>query len=62
MRIKIIENEKTDRIISKFLFIPKIIGDEMRWLERASIEQKLHRMFDVTCGASWSEWRDVKWR
>ena len=63
MRCKIIDNRKEgqQRIISKYLFIPKRIGDECRWLERVSIKQTLYRMFDVTCGACWWEWRDTEW-
>ena len=63
MRWKIIDNRKQgqQQIISKYLFIPKRIGDEYRWLERASIKQTLYRMFDVTSGAEWWEWRDTEW-
>jgi hypothetical protein len=63
MRCKIIDNRKEgqQRIISKYLFIPKRIGDERRWLERVSIKQTLYRMFDVTCGSCWWEWRDTEW-
>ena len=63
MRWKIIDNRKEgqEQIISKYLYIPKRIGDEKRWLERVSIKQTLYRMFDVTCGAEWWEWRDTEW-
>ena len=63
MRSKVIDNRKEgqQRIISKYLFIPKRIGDEKRWLERVSIKQTLYYMFDVTCGATWWEWRDTEW-
>jgi len=63
MRWKIIDNRKEgqERIISKYLYIPKRIGNERRWLERVSFKQTLHRMFDVTCGACWWEWRDTEW-
>jgi hypothetical protein len=63
MRCKIIDNRKEgqQRIINKYLFIPKRIGDERRWLEKATIKQTLYYMFDVTCGAAWWEWRDTEW-
>lgn len=63
MKFKIIDNRKVgdQRIINKFLFFPKRIGDEVRWLEKCNIKQTLDRMFDVTCGAQWWEWRDVEW-
>jgi len=63
MRCKIIDNRKEgqQRIVSKYLYIPKRIGNERRWLERVSIKQTLYRMFDVTCGACWWEWRDTEW-
>lgn len=63
MRCKIIHNKKEgqQRIISKYLFLPTRIGDERRWLEKVSIKQTLYRMFDMTCGASWWEWRNTEW-
>ena len=63
MRCKIIDNKKEgqQRIINKYLFLPKRIGDECRWLEKVSIKQTLYRMFDMTCGTSWWEWRDTEW-
>jgi hypothetical protein len=62
MRWKIIDNRKEgqERIISKYLYIPKRIANERRWLERVSIKQTLHRMFDGF-GACWWEWRDTEW-
>jgi hypothetical protein len=63
MRCKIIDNRKEgqQRVISKYLFIPKRIGNERRWLEKSTIKQTLYYMFDVTCGATWWEWRDTEW-
>jgi len=63
MRCKIVDNRKEgqDRIISKYLYLPKRIGNERRWLERCKIKQTLRYMFDVTCGATWWEWRDKEW-
>ena len=63
MRCKIVDNreEGQQRIISKYLYLPKRIGDERRWLERCKIKQTLYYMFDVTCGQGWWEWRDSEW-
>lgn len=63
MRRKIsnIGEEGRVRVINKFLFFPKRIGNEVRWLEKSSIKQKLHYVFDVTSGSIWWEWRDVEW-
>lgn len=32
----------TVRTVTKFLFLPTVIWDEMRWLEVATIEQQYH--------------------
>ena len=32
---------KSKRVIKRFLFLPKLINNEKRWLEFAKIEQKL---------------------
>jgi hypothetical protein len=48
------------RTITKFLLLPVTIGNETRWMETATIKQEAHYMFDVTCGASWWEWRNVQ--
>ena len=63
MRCKIIDNRKEgqQRLISKYLFIPKRIGNERRWLEKSTIKQTLYYMFDVTSGTTWWEWRDTEW-
>jgi len=62
MKWDIICNKKEgqERIISKFLFFPKRIGSQLMWLERVSIKQKLHYMFDNTSGSAWWEWRDLE--
>jgi hypothetical protein len=49
MRFKIIRKypeKKTGnkRIITKFLLFPKIINDEFRWLESATIEQEFQQV------------------
>ena len=47
------------RSVSGFLWTPKTIGDETRWLERASWTEQY-----VTVGsgyAYWREWRASEW-
>ena len=51
--------EGEERTITKFLILPVTIGNETRWLETATIKQKVRSMFDITCGASWWEWENV---
>jgi hypothetical protein len=51
----------TERIRNKFLWFPKKINGECRWLEKASWLETSRRMWDVTCGAEWIEWGGVKW-
>lgn len=45
---------------TKFLWLPVSIGNEYRWFEKATIKYKSHRMWDVTCGAEWVEWRPIE--
>lgn len=49
--------EGEEKIVTKFLLLPVTIGYERRWLEKATIRYTSHRMWDVTCGAEWVEWR-----
>ena len=49
--------EGDERITNRFLWLPVRIGNERRWLEKAKIRWKARRMWDVTCGAEWMEWR-----
>jgi len=62
--MKIIRTSKNNvgdkRIVRKLLLMPVTIGNETRWLERATIRQVLVHRFDVTCGASWTEWVNEK--
>ena len=44
------------RTVKKFLFFPKKIGDEIRWLERASIRQKFTKNYRED-----KYWKDEKW-
>ena len=63
MRKTIIDSRKEgdERVKETFLFFPKCIDNQIRWLEKAKIKQSIHYMFDPTCGASWWEWRDLEW-
>ena len=44
------------RIITRFLFFPKCIGEEVRWLEKARIKQVARYNM---CGNA--HWFDHKW-
>lgn len=43
------------RIVTKFLLLPKTIGCQTRWLERASWEQVWN------CDVLGTYWKDSKW-
>lgn len=43
-----------ERVISAFLWWPRTIGGETRWLETASWRQWLEACF-------FDEWRDMRW-
>lgn len=53
-----------ERVIERFLILPKKINGEVRWLEKAKINQKV---FNVDVGGSmeWGnymkQWRDIHW-
>jgi hypothetical protein len=47
--------DKQRRIIKRFLFFPRTIGNETRWLEHAIIEQKYHQYKNA------GFWEDDKW-
>ena len=49
------------RIVKRFLFIPKGIRGQFRWLETATFKQEYVYRNDPTCGASWHEWTDKEW-
>ncbi len=50
-------------ICSKFLFFPKQINGEVRWLEYVKWKQTFHtnKLSDYTPKYSYSYWRDDKW-
>lgn len=57
MRWKLIKHEEHQEIItSKFLWFPKLIGDEYRWLERTAWLQ--HELWSAYSG--WY-WVDDRW-
>jgi len=51
----------TERILERFLWFPKRINEECRWLEKAKWVESSQRMWDITCGHEWIEWRVIKW-
>ena len=52
------EGEK--RVINIFLFFPRLIGEEWRWLERVQILQVYEKDVDYE-GTRFSCWEDKKW-
>jgi hypothetical protein len=49
---------------SRFLFLPKTIGDEWRWLERAEWKEVLvetAKFLDIGVTVSVLEWIPVEW-
>lgn len=44
------------RISSGFLWLPKTIGDETRWLEKATWEEECEGSFSLYC-----DWSSIKW-
>lgn len=53
--------EGDTRVIKTFLILPRRIGNEWRWFEKAYIKQRFRHMWDVTCGGQWDEWISIKW-
>ena len=49
------EKFSDSRVVTKFLFIPRLINGEWRWLERASFRQ---HYWACEIGSGWS---DVAW-
>jgi len=53
---KLFEGQRRCR--TKFLWLPKKIGDEWRWLERASYEQKVVAV-DVGGSMEWGKYKNM---
>lgn len=61
--------ENDERVIAGFLFLPKKIGNEWRWMERAKWRQKLVRVPYIpppgvpgyTPGQTCLDWRPLEW-
>ena len=50
------------RIVTKFLFWPKIITNEIRWLEFASWTERLESYTTfINAPSVWKEWIPVNW-
>jgi len=62
---KLIGRSGEERIVTKFLFFPKKLRNEWRWLEKASILQRVRRV-DVGGSMQWGkykhQWRDIQWQ
>ena len=43
------------RIITKFLFLPVVIDNEVRWLEKVTIRQRYYE------GFAYSWWENLAW-
>jgi len=61
---KLINRIGEERIITKFLLFPKKLHNEWRWLEKASIRQRVMKL-DVggtmMYGKYKCQWRDLQW-
>jgi hypothetical protein len=56
-----LEKNKATRIISRFLFFPKEIKKETRWLETATFEQlMIYSIGGLTEPGSY-HWQDINW-
>ena len=53
------------RVVKKFLFLPKILDDELIWLEKVKIIQQV---CEINIGSNTEyekykyRWRDMKWK
>ena len=59
MRIKSKYKSGDTRVIKKFLFLPKTLNDETRWLEISRIKQQFDYYFDFII--PWYMWLDETW-
>ena len=61
---KLLGREGETRIITKFLFFPKKLDNERKWLEKAHILQKVCKV-DIGGSMEWGKykhkWRDWNW-
>jgi hypothetical protein len=55
------QKENEERVITKFLFLPKKIGNEVKWFKKVRIKQKSYYMFDFISDTEWFEWVDKEW-
>ena len=51
-------HEGQERVITKFLLFPKKLGKEIRWLERATIKQKVVAA-DVGGSYEWGKYKNM---
>lgn len=50
-----------DIIVTKFLWLPKTINNETRWLVNATYKSEASYTFDVTCGSQTYLFIDLCW-
>jgi len=64
LRDKLLGRQDEERTITKFLLFPKKIGNEWRWLEKASIHQRVERIDvggSMEYGRYKHRWIDRNW-
>jgi hypothetical protein len=51
------------RRVTKFLFLPKVINDELRWLEKATYRQMYEQVLNLSSSGTGLEniWYDMSW-
>ncbi len=62
MRKKIVVKKEEGfpkRVVKKFLWLPKVIQNEQRWLEIAEWEEKYESK--VATSSVWFEWTALRW-
>lgn len=57
---KVIADDGRYRIREGYLFFPKIINHELRWLTKATWEEKYHHVEAYGC-QSYSWWERTRW-
>ena len=63
MKIKLKEKptlyKGQERVIEKFAWFPLWAGNEIRWLEKVKIRQKVVECYG-TCWSTWLAWENVR--
>ena len=59
--------EGDTRVICKWLVLPRVLNNEVRWLERAKFKQRVMRLSDLSPvgvhspGQTFLKWVSVEW-